>query len=353
MKGYLEGAARVLVLLLALMSVRSASAVTPVIWRDDTFAEFEKGKPDGVSLAADGSLAPAPAPEVFADTEALHVWALVRDPQGVLYAGTGDEGKIFRIGPDRKVGLLCALPGAKIIQALAFAPDGTLYAGTSPGGAIYRIAPGKAPALACSTGARYVWALAFTGALCAATGGDGKVLRIGPDGKVTELLKSSDEHVISLIPGPDGALYAGTEGNGLVYKIAVDGHAQVLYDAPEREVRGLALAPDGTLYAGAMSGAARLEEGKDEPPRPRPEGAPGDERSSLYRIAPSGAVLKLWDAAQPLLLAMFRDADGRLLVTTGDKGMLYRVGDDGGAAVVARFEDAQPLAICGGVGPPS
>jgi len=336
-----------LTLVLALSG--SASAVTPTVWRDDTFAEFEKGDPKGVAIAADGSVTLSQAVEDYADTKALHVWALARDAQGNLYAGTGNEGKVFRIGPDRRVDLAGALPDARIVHALTVDAEGTVYAGTSPGGRIYRIAPGKAPALVCSTGARYVWALTLTpkGELYAATGGGGKVLRISPDGKATEVGASSDEHIVSLAAGQDGALYAGTEGSGLVYRVS-GGRMQVLYDAPEREVRGLAVGKDGTLYAGAMSGAIRLEEGKEEPPRPRPEGASTEERSSLYRISPSGAVLKLWESGQPLLLSALIDGDGRVLLATGDKGLFYRVGDDGAAAVVARFEEAQPLTVCAG-----
>lgn len=337
-------------LTLSLSLSQPASAVTPTIWRDDTFAEFEKGEMKGISVTADGSVTLSQAVEEYADTKALHVWSLARDGQGNLYAGTGNEGKVFRIGPDRKADLAGILPDARIVHALAVDAGGAVYAGTSPGGAIYRIAPGKTPALVCSTGTRYVWALALTpkGDLYAATGGGGKVLRVSSDGKVTEVGASSDEHIVSLAAGQDGTLYAGTEGNGLVYRIDPGGRMQVLYDAPEREVRGLAVGKDGTLYAGAMSGAVRLEDGKDEPPRPRPEGAPTEERSSLYRISPSGAVLKLWESAQPLLLSALMDGDGRLLLATGDKGLFYRVGDDGAAAVVARFEEAQPLATCAG-----
>jgi hypothetical protein len=339
-------------LTLALALSQPVFAVTPTIWRDDTFAEFEKGEMKGVSVTADGNVTLSQSTEEYADTKALHVWSLVRDAQGNLYAGTGNEGKVFRIGPDRKVDLMGALPDARIVHALAVDAGGTVYAGTSPGGMIYRIAPGKSPALVCSTGARYVWALAFTpkGDLYAATGGGGKVLRISPDGKAMEIGTSSDEHIVSLAAGKDGTLYAGTEGNGLVYRID-GGRMQVLYDAPEREARGLAVGKDGTLYVGAMSGAVRLEEGKEEPSRPRPEGASTEERSSLYRISPSGAVLKLWESAQPLLLSALMDGDGRVLLATGDKGLFYRVGDDGAAAVVAWFKEAQPLAVCeGGAG---
>lgn len=336
-------------LTLALALSQPVFAVTPTVWRDDTFAEFEKGEMKGISVTADGSVTLSQAVEEYADTKALHVWSLARDAQGNLYAGTGNEGKVFRIGPDRKADLAGVLPGARIVHALAVDGGGTVYAGTSPGGAIYRIVPGKAPALVCSTGARYVWALALTpkGDLYAATGGGGKVLRVSPDGKTTEIGASSDEHIVSLASGQDGTLYAGTEGNGLVYRID-GGRMQVLYDAPEREVRGLAVGKDGTLYAGTMSGAVRLEEGKEEPPRPRPDGASTEERSSLYRISPSGAVLRLWESTQPLLLSALMDGDGRVLLATGDKGLFYRVGDDGAAAVVTRFEEAQPLVTCGG-----
>ena len=335
--------------ILAMSGGRDAMGVSPMIWRDDTFKEFEKGETKGVSVAADGSISLSPTLGEYADTEALHVWSLARDRDGVLYVGTGNRGEVFKVSLG-SVDLLGALPGAKMVHALAVDPSGTVYAGVSPGGAIYKIPPGKTPAFVCSTGTRYVWALTFTGEgeLYAATGGAGKILHISPDGKIREVGSSSDEHIVALVSGTDGGLYAGTEGSGLVYRISREGRMQVLYDSPGKEVRGLALSRRGVLFAGSMTGALRLEEGKIKPQISKSGSQGSGEGSDLYRISRSGSVLHLWASDQPLLLSMLIDEEDNLLVATGDRGILYRVGTDGEAAVVTRFEEGPPLVLING-----
>jgi len=72
-------------------------SVTPSIWRENTQKEFEKGKPEKVSITSEGEITLAPALEDVADLDALYVWALVQDRKGNLYAGTGNEGKVFKI----------------------------------------------------------------------------------------------------------------------------------------------------------------------------------------------------------------------------------------------------------------
>ncbi len=326
-----------------------AGAVSPIVWREDTQKAFLKGEPEGVSLTRDGVVTLSPVLEEVADTGEQFVWALAEDGKGRLYIATGNSGKVFVLDGRGAPDLLFDSPEVAIFS-LTVGSDGALYAGSSPDGLIYRIAPGRDPVTFCHTGDDHVWALVpgVGGGLYAATGRkQGRIVRISPGGEAEPVYQSSDHNVVCLIRGPDGRLYAGTDENGLVYRVDAKGKVEVLYDAAEKEVHALALGTDGVLYAGAMSGSSRVDGGKGAaPPSQQPRPAPEQESSALYAIRPSGAAFRLWEASEPMLLALAIDAGGEVTVVTGDKGSVYRVRSDGAATLLARMADVQPWAFC-------
>ncbi|MDA0747616.1 MAG: hypothetical protein O2954_13930 [bacterium] len=321
----------------------------PQVWNTQIQAEFASGELEHVSLTRDGVVLLAPELEEVADTGEAFVWALAEDRNGRLYVATGNEGKIFALDAKGKSTLLFDSEEVAIFS-LAIAPDGALYAGSSPGGLIYKIVPGKEAEIFCRTGDEHVWVLVpdGRGGLYAATGGkSGRILRVSGRGEVELVYQSTDHNVVSLIRGSDGSLYAGTDENGLVYRVDPSGKVAVLYDVAEEEVHALALGADGMLYAGAMPGNAKQSGGKGSAP-PGQGGVPSKAGSVLYAIRPSGAALRLWETAEPLLLALHVGSTGEITVVTGDEGRVYRVGKDGSATLLARLADVQPWAFCAG-----
>src|SRR5438067_309443 len=61
-----------------------------------------------------------------------------------------------------------------------------------------------------------VWDLAEdkAGNLYAATGDEGKLFKITPDGKASVFYTAKDSHIFSLAATPDGTIYAGTGPTG-------------------------------------------------------------------------------------------------------------------------------------------
>lgn len=346
--------------LLVLGMTPRALGVTPSIWRENTQVEFQKGRPEGVSIGSEGELSLAPALEEVADLEELYVWALAMDGKGVLYAGTGNEGKIFKISPKGEWTVLFDSPEVGI-QSLTLDEKGDLYAGSSPDGIIYRIQPDGSVSTFARSGARYVWALTFgaDGRLYAATGGGGGVLRLDSDGKAEQVLDSSEDHIMCLVRDGQGGFYAGSAGDGLIYHLDGKGKAYVLYDAPEKEIHALVVEPDGTLYAGAMNGAtASGTSGKTTEGSP-PTGAspssgpsPPPKGCAVYEIK-GPAVRRIWSGEPSLLLSMAvaPAPSGRgkaiwsLLVGTGREGKLYAVSPDGRFSLLAQLKEAQPLSM--------
>ncbi len=133
------------------------------------------------------------------------------------------------------------------------------------------------------------------GNLFVATGDEGKLFKVTPDGKASVVYTSSDSQILCLTRGPDNAIYAGTgpggklvritaDGarvlpceldsyvwklvydadsatlfaatgpKGRVYQVTSDGKAQVYYQTKQEHVLCLAAGPKGTLFAGTDKG---------------------------------------------------------------------------------------------------
>src|ERR1700754_940072 len=92
----------------------------------------------------------------------------------------------------------------------------------------------------------YVWSSAAdsAGNVYLGTGHDGKIFRVGADGRGALLYDSAELDVTALVVGRDGALYAGTSPEGKVYRITQDGKADVYFDPPDKYIWSLAVASD-------------------------------------------------------------------------------------------------------------
>ena len=189
--------------LCALLLLLSANTATEAggakTWQQHAYFDFAKGESEGVSIAAAGALALAPALETLTELETERIWSLAHAPNGGLYAGTGDSGRLYAIDAEGQARLLFDSPEL-VLHALLVGPDGAIYAGSAPDGLIYKInAKGQSETFA-HTGSHYVWDLAFVdGQLRAATGEPGQVLKIAKDGSHEVLFDPDDRHVMSLL----------------------------------------------------------------------------------------------------------------------------------------------------------
>ena len=114
------------------------SASKPIFWQTATLNDFLRGEVENLSVDGHGRLVLGPATELVAETTSPFLWAMVVAPDGSLYVGSGNEGKVFKIDPAGKAADLLRHTELEV-HALALAPDGTLYAATSPDGRIYKI----------------------------------------------------------------------------------------------------------------------------------------------------------------------------------------------------------------------
>ena len=363
--------------LLAPGLVPAARAVVTEKVDHDTFAEFNQGEFDNVSLTSDGHLALAPAITNLASATDPIIWSAVQDAHGNLFFGTGNQGKVYKLTPKGELTVFFA-PNEVMVHALALDAKGRLYAATSPNGRVYRLDSDGRAEVYCNPGETYIWAMTFgkDGALFLATGNHGKILRVAPTNSTPAMaetyFETEETHINVLAWDKNGSLLAGTSPHGYLYRIDRAKHGFVVFNSGDNEIKQILVAPDGLIYASTFVGNSRSESSsgsgpggmifsamgasgnsdtaaKTSPPAsptPTDEGSPGSpagtmaggasgqgvmpgaggpSQGGIYRIDTNGFHERYWSAPGEAIYSMTLSPDGALLVGTGDKGRIYSV----------------------------
>ena len=369
-----------IVIAAALVPIRASS---PKFFQAATQSDFLKGDVENLSIDNHGQLMLGPVTELVYETSAPFLWSMVAAPDGTLFVGTGNEGKVFRVDPQGK-GALFFDSSELEAHALALAPNGGLYVGTSPDGKIYRVDRNGSATTFFAGEDKYIWALASDskGNLYAGTGDKGIIRRITPDGKATVFYKTNTTHVTALAFDKNGNLLAGTGTPGKVLRIDPDGKPFLLLDSPFQEIRALRFDDKGTLYAAALSGRPgsgsapvvtdigpdRVTGGEvvrapiasvsaeitsmsivDTGSSGSQASAREDRRSpkgAVYRISPDGLWDQVWESRDDSPYDLTFDRTGAPIIGTGAKGKLYQLaGDPPRATLLARAAAQQVTAF--------
>ena len=163
-----------------------------------------------------------------------------------------------------------------------------------------------------NTDQAYVWSSAIdsAGNVYLGTGHDGKIFRVGPDGKGSLLYKASELDVTALAVARDGAVFAATSPDGKVYRVSADGKAEVYFDPADKYIWSLAILGDGSLAVGT-----------------------GD-NGKLYRVRAAGVKPEsslLVDTNQTHVMSLTVTKQGDLIAGTDPGGLVLRVSPDGKA----------------------
>jgi len=239
----------------------SAVAATSTAWEVSGFYDFIKGRLNNLSVTSDGILQPGPAVEWNTALNQPALWSITVTPDGSIYAGTGHQGRVLRIGVDGKASAVFSGPPAEVFAVTSDAA-GHVYFGTSPNGGVYRLENGAAKEI-WHAPAKYIWALvaAADGSLYVGTGEQGRVYHIGADGASKTatadalFYDTQQTNVTALALGPGNSVLAGTDPNGILYQISEPLKATILYDSTLPEIRSIAVDHSGNVYAAAMGGA--------------------------------------------------------------------------------------------------
>ena len=369
---------------LAALAVVSAHASSPKFFQAATQNDFLKGDVENLSIDTNGQLTLGPATELVFETAAPFLWSMIAEPDGTLFIGTGNEGKVFRVDAQGKGSMFFDSTELEV-HAIAPAPNGGIYVGTSPDGKIYKVDRNGNASTFFDSGDKYIWALAVDakGNLYAGTGDKGIVYKITAAGKGSPFYKTKSTHATSLAFDKAGNLLVGTESPGKVLRIDPEGKAFVLLDSPFQEIRALRFDDKGLLYVAALSGrggsggggpsvttdAGGLDRPSSEPSRPPVPSVsaeitsisivdvgggsgptPREDRRSpkgaVYRITPDGVWDQLWESRDDSPYDLTFDPNGALIIGTGNKGKLYRLqGDPIRPTLLARASAQQVTAF--------
>lgn len=372
-------------------------ASTPVIWKQAGHGDFLKGETRGVSITGKGRLTLSPVLDLVFESDEPLIWSLASDSRGNLYAGTGNDGRLYRIDPSGRSEMFFDADELEI-RSVVIDRNDRVYAATFPDGRIYRIDSDGTHAVFFDpardggmngpdngrNGTNYIWSLALDaeGGLYAGTGEQGRVYRIDENGGAHLLAELEEAHVMALAVDGSGRLIAGTEPGGRVYRIAgisYDGAISVLHDSPYSEVNTLLVGEDGVVFAGALSGPRRGPRGgrtgtAGASMPPPSTGAPDDpgggpmlnavqvtaaaetaDRPSVgnfaaggsvvFRIDPDGRVEEWWRSGTDVGLSLAIRGENELLIGTGSSGRLYSVRERGVGTLLNELQEAQITAL--------
>jgi hypothetical protein len=175
---------------------------------------------------------------------------------------------------------------------------------------VITLAPEATPVF--NTEQPYVWSSAIdaAGNVYLGTGHDGKLFRIGSDGKGSLLFKASELDVTALAIAKDGSVFAATSPDGKVYRVTADGKSEVYFDPEDKYIWSLAMLNDGSLAVGT-----------------------GD-NGKLYRVRAAGAKPAeslLIDTNQTHVMSLAVTPGGDLIAGTDPGGLVLRVSSTGKA----------------------
>ncbi|MCX6900240.1 MAG: hypothetical protein NT105_16270 [Verrucomicrobia bacterium] len=143
-------------------------------------------------------------------------------------------------------------------------------------------------------------------------GGEGKVLRVGSDGKAVAFFTAKELEIHALAVDAKDNVYAASSPDGKVYRIAPDGKSSVFYDPPDKYIWALAFDGAGNLFVACGSKAA------------------------IYKVTPAGVAEKYFASDETNVVSLGFDKNGRLLAGSHPGAYLYRFdGPDKGFVVFA------------------
>ena len=295
------------ILCFSLLMISFSEAVTSVITRHNSSADFLKGETKDVVINSTGSICLSPKITPIDVGDLLeNVWSIhsmISDADGNLYLGTGPDAAVLRYADGHAekiypVDTANSAAGTSILNEHVFAMAndlaGRLLIGVSgEKGKLIRLA--KEPEVVFEDErVQYIFAIALDEAnnVYLATGPNGLIYRLNAFCQNPEVIYDArDKNILSLLVS-DGQVYAGSGERGLIYKIDPEQkRATVLYDTEQNEVVSLLMDGEGNLYAAATSAAAAMLQlkasgasMKDSPGRPD-NGDDGDEMVSSDAVA--------------------------------------------------------------------
>ena len=334
-----------IVFILQLIFVLTSANVFGVVTRTLSSTKrgfYDNGIYDGIMLTEQGSLTLAPVIEQNGSINGKDIWKIYPANDGTMFAaisGTGAE-LYKREADSTNFTSFAAATNESAFTAVISDGAGNVYAATGPYAKIIKYDSQGNEIWSKTLDDTYVWDMKFdnNGNLFAAAGGNNaRVLKITSDGDIREILKTDEQHAMSLyFDSKNHKLYVGTAGRGLVLCIDLATNLEnpshkVVYDTAENEVYAITMDNIGNLYFGtATREPAYLMLPSIIDGDKRPNESDKEFRNSLYKADTNGTVQRLFFLNQTLVLALSSDKNNNVYFVTGDTADIYKInGNDG------------------------
>src|SRR5271155_3658792 len=192
-----------------LLAARFAWAVSAQTWDFNSESSYADGHFNNTVVNNLGELALSRELKPLLDRSIFTmISAIVAAPDGSVYFGTSPNGKIYKISNGKSSVYYQPPAGQTDILSLAIDKDGTLLAGTSgTSGQLIRLSESGGTVSATTVfqkaSVQYIWAIkqSADGTIFLATGPDGQIWRIDPQGHAKEIFSADVHNIMSLAIG--------------------------------------------------------------------------------------------------------------------------------------------------------
>lgn len=341
-----------IILILLILSNTNIFGVVTRNYSSSRKGFYNNGTYNGIMLTEQGSLILAPIIEKDGAIEGKFIWKIYNSSDGSMYAAiSGDGAELYkREAGESDFNLFVKSTNESAFTSVISDNSGNIYAVTAPYARIIKYDKSGNEIWSKNVDDTYIWDMKFdnNGNLYAAAGGNNaRVLKISSNGNITEILKTEEQHAMSLyFDSKSNKLYIGTAGRGLVLSVDLSTNLEnpsykTVYDTAQNEVYAITMDNIGNLYFGTATREPSylilpsiIDGGK------LADDSAKEFRNSLYKADTNGTVQRLFFLNQTLVLALSSDIDNNIYFITGDNADIYKInGNDGLLSYIGGLEN--------------
>lgn len=341
-----------IILILLILSNTNIFGVVTRNYSSSRKGFYNNGTYDGIMLTEQGSLILAPIIEKDGAIEGKFIWKIYNSSDGSMYAAiSGDGAELYkREAGESDFNLFVKSTNESAFTSVISDNSGDIYAATAPYARIIKYDKLGNEIWSKNVDDTYIWDMKFdnNGNLYAAAGGNNaRVLKISSNGNITEILKTEEQHAMSLyFDSKNNKLYIGTAGRGLVLSVDLSTNLEnpsykTVYDTAQNEVYAITMDNIGNLYFGTATREPSylilpsiIDGGK------LADDSAKEFRNSLYKADTNGTVQRLFFLNQTLVFALSSDIDNNIYFITGDNADIYKInGNDGLLSYIGGLEN--------------
>lgn len=341
-----------IILILLILSNTNIFGVVTRNYSSSRKGFYNNGTYDGIMLTEQGSLILAPIIEKDGAIEGKFIWKIYNSSDGSMYAAiSGDGAELYkRNAGESNFNLFVKSTNESAFTSVISDNSGNIYAATAPYARIIKYDKSGNEIWSKNVDDTYIWDMKFdnNGNLYAAAGGNNaRVLKISSNGNITEILKTEEQHAMSLyFDSKNNKLYIGTAGRGLVLSVDLSTNLEnpsykTVYDTAQNEVYAITMDNIGNLYFGTATREPSylilpsiIDGGK------LADDSAKEFRNSLYKADTNGTVQRLFFLNQTLVFALSSDIDNNIYFITGDNADIYKInGNDGLLSYIGGLEN--------------